>query len=146
MDHIFCYGTLRAGLAPPEIAPVAARLVLVAQARLHGRLFDLGEFPGAIIDPSCAETIVGEVFAIPDGEILRELDRYEEYDPAAPEQGLFVRRQFSVELEDGRELLCWVYACRRDPGDVPQIPEGDYRRWLAERERRPGSQDAGSPG
>lgn len=144
--RIFCYGTLREGLAPPEIAHVANRLVLLEPGRLPGRLFDFGEFPGALVDPACPDTIIGDVFAIPDDSLLTELDRYEEYDPAIPDEGLFVRRQYVVTLQDGRELLCWVYAYNRDPGDAPLIPGGDYKRWLTEREKRPQPPNAGVPG
>ena len=56
MQHVFVYGTLRAGEAN-DISVAAARNgiaapTLVGTASLRGRLFDFGSYPGMVVDPA----------------------------------------------------------------------------------------------
>jgi gamma-glutamylcyclotransferase (GGCT)/AIG2-like uncharacterized protein YtfP len=115
--------------APREIADVASRLRSIGAATVKGRLYDLGAYPGAILDTSTREKISGWVFALPrDQSVLEALDDYENYKPHDAESCLFVRKRASVKLEDGRELQCWMYVYNRDPGAAPLVPGGDYAK------------------
>jgi gamma-glutamylcyclotransferase (GGCT)/AIG2-like uncharacterized protein YtfP len=44
------YGTLRPGRAPAAVAAVVATLRPLGAARVRGRLYDLGAYPGAVPD------------------------------------------------------------------------------------------------
>jgi gamma-glutamylcyclotransferase (GGCT)/AIG2-like uncharacterized protein YtfP len=128
-DYLFVCGTLLPGRAPREIADVASRLRSIGAATVKGRLYDLGAYPGAILDASTPQEISGWVFALPlDPSVLEALDDYENYNPHDPESCLFVRTRASVKLDDGRELECWMYVYNRDPGDAPLVPGGDYAK------------------
>src|SRR5579871_961031 len=73
--YLFAYGTLQPGLAPPEIAPLVARLEPLGPGSIPGLLYDLGEYPGAILDPASPRTIWGTVFKLPaDPTLLVQLD------------------------------------------------------------------------
>jgi gamma-glutamylcyclotransferase (GGCT)/AIG2-like uncharacterized protein YtfP len=129
-DFIFVYGTLLPGLAPPEIAPAVAQLRSVAQGSVQGVLYDLGEYPGAVIDlpdidlleKEVRGCIPGMIFQIPDHGLLRQLDEYEGYDPASPTASLFVRKLYEVRLDDGHTLSCWVYVYNQNPGNARKVP------------------------
>ena len=122
-EYLFTYGTLRPGRAPGEINAVMAKLRVVGAGRLRGLLYDLGAYPGAVLDPAAAE-FEGTVFELPDGaEILPQLDAYEEFDPGAPES-LFVRELHAVTLDSGGTLMCWIYVYNRDPAGAPIIAGG----------------------
>jgi gamma-glutamylcyclotransferase (GGCT)/AIG2-like uncharacterized protein YtfP len=96
---------------------------------MTGRLYDLGPYPGAVLDGGPGG-VVGEVLELPEnGAVLRELDRYEGFDESDPERSLFVRRRVSVCLEDRREVSCWVYVYQRRLKNAVAIPHGDYRIW-----------------
>ena len=90
--HLFLYGTLRPELVPPRANPLTATLTPVGRGTIRGRLYDLGSYPGAVLD-AAADRIVGQVCRLPDeaAEALAALDRYEDYDPARPESSLYVR-------------------------------------------------------
>ena len=126
-DHLFVYGTLLAGLGPPDITHAVERLKPVGPATVRGILYDLGRYPGAVLNSCSEQTISGAVLELPgDPRVLAQLDRYEEFDPAAPETSQFLRVRETVTLESGRELECWIYVYNRDPGSAPILAEGRF--------------------
>jgi hypothetical protein len=50
-DYLFVYGTLQPGVAPREIADAVEELKVIGNATVRGVLYDLGEFPGAVLNP-----------------------------------------------------------------------------------------------
>jgi gamma-glutamylcyclotransferase (GGCT)/AIG2-like uncharacterized protein YtfP len=105
---LFIYGTLHPDRAPAEIAAAAGRLRPLGPATIRARVYDLGDYPGAILDPD-APPIRGQLFAIPDAETLAALDRYEDYRPDHPEASLFLRVETAATLPDGTDHPCQVY-------------------------------------
>ena len=121
--NLFIYGTLHPERAPQEIAPVARRLkplgAATGAATIRGRLLDLGEYPGLVLEDvadcirpeggAAFEDVPGEVFEVPDQATLAALDRYEDFRPDDPEASLFLRVEAEVTLHDVRTVMCWVY-------------------------------------
>jgi gamma-glutamylcyclotransferase (GGCT)/AIG2-like uncharacterized protein YtfP len=128
-QYLFLYGTLLPGQAPAELAEVISRLRPIGPGYIHGFLYDLGEYPGAVLAPPTGATISGHVFELPfDGDVLASLDEYEGFDPDNPEGSLFIRTKSLVTLQDGSQLECWVYLYNRDPKSAPLVVGGDYLR------------------
>jgi gamma-glutamylcyclotransferase (GGCT)/AIG2-like uncharacterized protein YtfP len=111
-DRLFVYGTLRPGHAPPEIADAVARLRPIGPGTVRGHLHNLGAYPGLILDAS-APSVPGQVFAVPDAPTLARMDSYEGYDPANPDESLFLRVQVAIVLDTGAETVCWIYTYNR---------------------------------
>jgi gamma-glutamylcyclotransferase (GGCT)/AIG2-like uncharacterized protein YtfP len=124
--HLFAYGTLLGGRRPAAIARVAERLAVLGPATVRGRLYDLGEYPGLVLDPA-ADAVHGTIFTVPDEAVLAALDAYEGFAPDAPARSLFVRIPVAATLPDGRAVDCSVYVYNRDPADAPLIANGRYR-------------------
>jgi gamma-glutamylcyclotransferase (GGCT)/AIG2-like uncharacterized protein YtfP len=112
---LFIYGTLHPDRAPAEIASVARRLVPHAHGTIRARLYNLGAYPGVILDATAAP-IPGEVFLVPDAATLARLDAYEDYRPADPANSLFLREKTVVTFDDGTTQVCWVYTYTGRPG------------------------------
>jgi gamma-glutamylcyclotransferase (GGCT)/AIG2-like uncharacterized protein YtfP len=90
-------------------------------------LYDLGEYPGAVVGESADGLVYGGVFRIvKDSGVLEELDRYEGYDPTLPGSSLFVRKRCKVSMGDGRVIECWIYEYNGNPGGAPAIASGRY--------------------
>jgi gamma-glutamylcyclotransferase (GGCT)/AIG2-like uncharacterized protein YtfP len=135
-EYIFFYGTLWTGTGNPRIdALVRAHCRVVARGRIRGRLYDLGDYPGVVATERARERVFGMVYSLRDaGRCLPELDRYEDYDPAYPERGAFVRRMTRVTRADRRgELDAWVYFLNRRIVRAPRILSGDYCRHRSRR-------------
>jgi gamma-glutamylcyclotransferase (GGCT)/AIG2-like uncharacterized protein YtfP len=132
--HLFVYGTLSPQHAPPEIAATVRRLRPVGAASVRGRLYDLGEYPGAILSKSSRSVIRGEVFELPsDAQTLSSLDNYEGFEPGKPSSSLFVRRIWPVVMDDGTRLRCWVYVYNGDTRRALPVQSGRYSRRRAGR-------------
>jgi len=126
-DYLFVYGTLRPGLAPAEIAPAVQKLRLVGEGFVSGSLYDLGDYPGAILDPSSQRKIFGTVFELPeDSSLVTQFDEYEGFDPNAPAESLFLRTSHPVSVASGAILTCWVYVYNRKPETRRILQSGRY--------------------
>lgn len=131
-DKLFVYGTLRRGLAPHEYLKSSARFL--GKATIAGRLYDLGDFPGARPSDLPGEEIEGELYELRDlSRQLRTLDEYEEFDPDHPEKSLFVRQRVDVRLESGKKLEAWTYFLPQEPAGARRIRNGDYLEFRKER-------------
>lgn len=127
MPSLFAYGTLQPGLVPAELASPMAGISLIARGSVPGILYDLGGYPGAILDPRAKSRIHGVIYELPDDpQFLAQLDAYEEYDPAAPDASLFRRALHPVTLANGDHIDCWIYVYNRDPGAAPIVPDGVF--------------------
>jgi gamma-glutamylcyclotransferase (GGCT)/AIG2-like uncharacterized protein YtfP len=136
-QHLFVYGTLSPQHAPPEIAATVRRLRPVGQASIRGRLYDLGEYPGAILSERSRSVIRGEVFELPgDKGTLTSLDNYEGFEPNKQSSSLFLRRARPVTMDDGTRLRCWVYIYNGTTKGAQPLASGRYaRRSVARRSR-----------
>jgi gamma-glutamylcyclotransferase (GGCT)/AIG2-like uncharacterized protein YtfP len=125
-QYLFVYGTLLPGRAPAEIAPTVRRFRAVGDGFVRGRLYDLGEYPGVVLDET-GEEIAGKIFRLPEEpEVLKRLDAYEEFDATQPEASLFVRKEWPVTRRDGnRKLVCWVYVYNPHAAAGPTLTPGD---------------------
>ena len=128
-EYLFAYGTLQPDHAAEEIAPVVAKFRPVGKGHVRGRLYDLGEYPGAILSSSSRSRISGTVFRLPDDPaVLRKLDDYEGFDPHDSVASLFVRRIHPVVMSQGRRLPCWVYVYNGKPEASRLVSGGSFRK------------------
>lgn len=102
--YLFVYGALRRGqLLHHEL--VRAQAEFVGEARMRGRLYDLGRYPGAVAEGS--QVIAGELYRLPEPEAaFRRLD--------AVEGRQYKRAIVRVDLAGGTQQA-WAYLLRRRP-------------------------------
>jgi gamma-glutamylcyclotransferase (GGCT)/AIG2-like uncharacterized protein YtfP len=95
---VFVYGTLRRGGA----GAMSIRFPdskFIADARVSGSLYDLGAYPGLLLDDSNS-LVTGEVYEV-DDETLNKLDEFEA-------SSHYRRKQVDVSLGAHRKA-CWTY-------------------------------------
>jgi gamma-glutamylcyclotransferase (GGCT)/AIG2-like uncharacterized protein YtfP len=96
-------------------------------AKVLGRLYDIGRFPGMIDPASSAEWVHGELHEITEPDsLLPVLDRYEGCNAENPAAGLFERRLTQCLLETGQSRFCWVYYYLGSVTEENRILSGDY--------------------
>src|ERR1700691_1208242 len=128
-QFLFAYGTLQPGLAPTKIARIAAKLRPVGEGFVRGVLYDLGGYTGAVADPAAKGKIAGTVMELPEDEdILAQLDKYEGFDPQAPETSEYIRERQIVELKTGSTMECWFYGYNRKPRNADRVESGAWGR------------------
>src|SRR5688572_6051504 len=91
-DLLFVYGTLLPGRARDHLREVVSRLKPISAGSMPGRLYDLGDYPGAVFDAAAQTCVHGEILEVPaGGQLLSQLDDYEGFSPANVAQSLFIR-------------------------------------------------------
>jgi gamma-glutamylcyclotransferase (GGCT)/AIG2-like uncharacterized protein YtfP len=96
-------------------------------ATVRAKLYDLGEYPGAVRSQVPRDRIKGELYQLSEpADQLKELDELEEFYPTRPGKSLFVRRSVRVRLEDGNQSLAWIYLLNRKPQNARALRLGDY--------------------
>jgi gamma-glutamylcyclotransferase (GGCT)/AIG2-like uncharacterized protein YtfP len=109
LPSLFVYGTLRRGSESQFARLLAEQGRFMGVARVPGRLYDLGSYPGAVASNQPDQWIHGEVFSV-DSALLTALDEYE---------GMEFERAIVPTLG------CWIYwYVGSDPGRL--IPSGDW--------------------
>jgi len=113
---VFVYGTLRRG-GENAISNKFPSSKFVAAAKVSGRLYDLGAYPGLLFDGSNS-LVVGEAYEV-DDETLKQLDEFE-----APSD--YWRKQVEISFEtDSR--IGWTYEPNPELcSDRPLIASGDW--------------------
>ncbi len=128
-DYLFVYGTLKKEFAPPEIAGAVRELRYVGDGYMHGRLYDLGSFPGVIVKRGIRNKVFGRIYELPDNaeSVLPQLDDYEEFYPGKKRKSLFVRRRVNIHRTGHNQTLrSWAYVYNRAVTASPLIAGGDY--------------------
>jgi very-short-patch-repair endonuclease/gamma-glutamylcyclotransferase (GGCT)/AIG2-like uncharacterized protein YtfP len=132
-DLLFIYGSLLPGLTPPDMLAVAARLSRAGPATIRGRLYDLGVYPGIVLDDRAgAGAVRGQLVRVPSDDAWRLLDEYE-----SCAHDLFRRVTTRAMFDDGRPADCWVYVYNRDPAGAPLVECGCWLTHLATRNMAP---------
>lgn len=129
MNKLFVYGTLKSAnisLVVPEIAPYIIRK---GKGFVKAKLFDLGEYPGAVnLQPT--NKVYGEIVEIMPEKldfVLDVLDQYEEVDKN-PDISLFKRAKALVNTTEGKKIYAWVYWYNKNVGKSKEIKSGIYRK------------------
>ena len=126
--HLFVYGTLRRDQAHEMFHLLARAARFVSEARVAGRLYDLGSYPGMTLTPN-GRYVKGEVYQVNPEQwdrVIRRLDEYEACTESDPEPHEYRRELVHAELSLGQEVLAWAYVLNHPATGMREIPSGDY--------------------
>jgi len=106
--YLFVYGTLL-DKQNEFGAYLNDNCTFYADGRMPGKLFDLGEYPGAIFTREENRFVHGKIYRLNNPpKKLEVLDDYEGYGPGQAQPNLFVRELTDIEISTGK-IACWVY-------------------------------------
>jgi gamma-glutamylcyclotransferase (GGCT)/AIG2-like uncharacterized protein YtfP len=134
---LFVYGTL---LQPGnDFADYLKRnCTCLFTGKLKGLLYDIGEYPGAIISNNTEGYIHGGIFKLHHPvENLRMIDDYEGYGPEQELPNLYIRSITSIETDKGF-VNAWVYLYNLPVDGLPQIKSGNYAEYVRQK-KSPGN-------
>jgi len=106
-DLLFVYGTL---LDDDNKYGVYLRdnSRFYSEAAVKGKLYDIGEYPGAVLCDEC-DLIYGVILQMDDpGATLGLLDIYEGFGASQPQPNEFIRVQAEAQTTSG-PVECWIY-------------------------------------
>ncbi|MDD5268602.1 MAG: gamma-glutamylcyclotransferase [Methylococcales bacterium] len=126
-EFIFVYGTLRKKMASDMHHVLAKHCDYFSDGVMHGRLYEVCGYPGAIESGDTSDKVSGELYKMHDPKlVLARLDEYEECSDRFPMPHEYSRKQLSIELIGGGSVLAWVYIYNHDVSKLQQILSGDY--------------------
>jgi len=124
--YLFVYGTLLRRSRHPMARQLESRARFVAEARIAGRLYDLGRFPGIQPARDADDWVHGDLFDLGPqaGGVLCDMDAYETDESA--EEAFFERGLVPAVLADGVSVEAWVYWFRGPVAEHGRIASGRY--------------------
>jgi gamma-glutamylcyclotransferase (GGCT)/AIG2-like uncharacterized protein YtfP len=130
MNLLFVYGTLL-----PEFNLSISKLLrseadFIGHGFVFAKLYDIGEYPGIVLDYSLENKVYGNVYHLHNPEsTFRILDEYEEINSSLPEENEYIRSIVKVYLSE-HEVEANVYVYVKDISILKIIPSGQYISYL----------------
>jgi gamma-glutamylcyclotransferase (GGCT)/AIG2-like uncharacterized protein YtfP len=109
--------------------------MLHCKGKFMGRLYNIGEYPGAVLDKS-GSYVHGRIVRLNDPAVLNNLDIYEGYGPKQPKPNLFIRKLILAETDNG-PFKCWGYLYNLPLTGLHQITSGDYLMYQKDKKKSP---------
>jgi gamma-glutamylcyclotransferase (GGCT)/AIG2-like uncharacterized protein YtfP len=132
MNLLFIYGTLLFSTNEYGLY-LKKNSKLLGIGAFRGRLYDIGEYPGAVYDPSSTDLVYGTIVELENAaENFKVIDKYEGFGKDQAQPNEFVRTQISIEL-DLKGLTCWTYLYNLPITSEEKIESGNYIKFLNER-------------
>lgn len=113
--YLFACGTLRKDHVPALDTKITHELDFLGSGTTTARLYDLGDYPGAV--PDADYILKGDLFELPISAFL-QLDAYEGDE--------FNREITKVQLDTGGEYMAWLYFYNGSTAGRQLIKSGDY--------------------
>ncbi len=128
-QFLFVYGTL---LQPGNefAAYLNKHCKFIGDGKIKGRLYDIGEYPGAVVGNAEERYIYGSIFMMDDPEIiLNVIDDYEGIGEAYSPPQEYIRKE--VGIHTANEILnCWMYLYNLPVVAYNEVTTGDYIQYL----------------
>lgn len=125
--NLFVYGTLLSAFANPFARRLRKQAVLLGPAKMRGRLYDLGAYPGMKRSLDPADWVSGELYRLDQpAKLLAFLDAYEICDPRDGAYREFERVTATAHLVSGRCMAAWAYVYGMPVDRARRVRDGDY--------------------
>ncbi len=124
--YLFVYGSLMSSMEHLMHALLIKEATFIDKAWFQGKLYDLGEYPGAVASNKVSDKVTGELYLLHNKNIIRTLDRYEGYNEMNVESSLFRREIVPVTLANGTSQQAFIYLYNSRVSDKNLIYSGDY--------------------
>ena len=126
---LFVYGTLLAFVATAAGDRLRRQSSLVARAKVAGRLYDLGRYPGLAPSRRPGEWVIGELYRLTSPRFtLRALDLFEA--GAGPVLTRFTREPTIAYVGSRARRRVWVYRFVGPVRAERRLAGGDYERHI----------------
>jgi gamma-glutamylcyclotransferase (GGCT)/AIG2-like uncharacterized protein YtfP len=124
-SYLFVYGTLLN--KKNELgAHLNANCIFYTDGKFNGKLYNIGEYPGAILIADSDDYVYGKIFMVTDQCItLQLLDDYEGFGADQPQPNEFTRKLISIKTSD-KVVECWVYLYNLPVDGLSVIESGKY--------------------
>lgn len=124
---LFVYGTLMPASGHPMALRLAAQSTVIGLGTVAGRLYDLGRYPGVVLETAPGERVHGVALALHRPQhTLAWLDAYEGAGETDPEPQGYARVITAVQLTKGQKVAAWIYDYRGPLAFARRLASGRY--------------------
>src|SRR5690349_21740265 len=130
--QLFVYGSLRSGFKSPVYEYISRFFDLVGEARVRGKLFDMGSYPAGI-PTNDNSFIVGELYkAKQDNDFSWAIGQLDDYEGVAvePDEVQLYRREITEVYLNNQVSHAWIYWYNGDVSGRTLIGSGDLMEHL----------------
>lgn len=122
---LFVYGTLL--IENNECAVyLKSNSKLYSTGKIKGKLYDIGEYPGAVLSDESDDYVYGSILQIDEPEkVLSIIDDYEGVGTDQVQPNEFIRVSIEAETET-KPVICWVYLYNLPITSLTLIESGKY--------------------
>ena len=120
VELVFVYGSLMRKVPSAASKWLYQHAAFITEDTVLGRLYDLGQYPGLVLDQESGKLICGEVHQLyQPASGIPFLDQYEGLDMDVPEY-----ERLLCTTSGGHQ--CWIYQYLNRTASSPEIPTEDY--------------------
>ena len=141
---LFVYGTLRQDVGNSAHKLLAENGSFFDYGYVHGRLLDLGRYPGMVLSESSTDIVFGELWSLHSiNKALYLLDQYEDvYPQSSVKKSMYRRGQHWVSSYRHQLVCAWLYTLAAEDINARPISGGDYLTYLHSNSNRFGVTDS----
>ena len=132
MKQLFVYGSLRSGFRSPAYEYISRYFVFTGDARVRGKLFDLGSYPAGI-KTNDNTFIVGELYNIKsENEFAWAIGQLDDYEGVTvePDEVQLYRREITEVHINNTITHAWIYWYNGDTSGKKLIESGDMIEYM----------------
>lgn len=130
-NQLFVYGTLMRNFDAPIARSLRQHSDFLGEGLLRGRLFDLGNYPGAVYETDAQTWVKGHIFELHHPETLFPLlDNYEGIGATFPSPNEYTRSLVPV-LQAEQTIICYCYVYNLSTAQLTYIASGSYLEYLS---------------
>ena len=128
--YLFVYGTLLHSIESSMANYLKDVSTFIGTGHLKGRMYDLGRYPGVVVNEKEPKRIFGHIFKLKQAaEALKVLDYYEAIPDGENTTSEYIRCLQEVESE-GNIISCWVYVYNLSTDGLTEIKGGNYLEFI----------------
>jgi gamma-glutamylcyclotransferase (GGCT)/AIG2-like uncharacterized protein YtfP len=132
---LFVYGSLRSGFKGPAYDYISRFFTLIGEARVRGRLFDMGSYPAGV-PTNENHFIIGELYEANNPHefswAIGQLDDYEGVS-VEPDEVQLYRREITEVYLNGQVAHAWIYWYNGNISGKTMIESGDLIQYLQQK-------------
>ena len=134
-SFLFVYGTLLHSVKTTVTDHLRKQSSFVGEAYVQGHLYDLGSYPGLVLDDSSDTMVYGHLLELKTPkDSLSFLDAYEAIPDGRTNTSEY--RRDEVRIKFGADFLtCWAYLYNLPTSGLKKIESGNYLEYIKKNPR-----------
>ena len=133
--YLFVYGTLRSDCGHAQAELIQQHFRLVGKGTVQGQLYEIDGYPGLALSTNPQHAVTGELYRLTgSARIFDQLDEYDGCTAQSPGPHEYTRREIPIKLEQGGDVIAWIYLYNWPLQDRRPVDESDYAAFCSRRE------------